>query len=262
MTTLLLVLLATTEFRPYEGPKPLVVWVQTNPWLWVIGSDTPRVVLYEDGELVLGKPVDHAFVYRHRRLQAAELAAFKERLRPVAAAAEIHPRYDLTGGMTDQPAALLYVRSREREIATAIEGLGARDSAPGKREPSDRADAGLTALLDLHNFLATLDEAGSVEWRPRYVEVMLWPFRAPGASAIRWPSDWPSLTSDRARKRHEDQYSIYLDGAMEPKVASFAATRSKAGGVEVGGRIWAISLRPVFPSEPIWRQAFERAPNP
>jgi len=40
---------------PYAGPKPLAVWIQTDPWLWVIGSDVPRAVLCEDGELVFVK---------------------------------------------------------------------------------------------------------------------------------------------------------------------------------------------------------------
>ena len=53
MTTLrahaVLLILATTggvasAFDPYAGPKPLAVWIQTDPWLWVVGSDVPRAV--------------------------------------------------------------------------------------------------------------------------------------------------------------------------------------------------------------------------
>ncbi len=32
--------------------RPIVVWMQTDPWLLVIGSDTPRLVLYDDGEAI------------------------------------------------------------------------------------------------------------------------------------------------------------------------------------------------------------------
>lgn len=34
---------------PYQGPKPVAVLVQTDPWAMVIGSDTPLVAIYDDG---------------------------------------------------------------------------------------------------------------------------------------------------------------------------------------------------------------------
>src|SRR5689334_16466703 len=37
---------------PYSGPRPVVVWIETNPWAMVLGADTPRLALYEDGTLI------------------------------------------------------------------------------------------------------------------------------------------------------------------------------------------------------------------
>lgn len=36
-------------FEPFNGPAPRFVYIESDPWAMVVGSDTPRIVLYEDG---------------------------------------------------------------------------------------------------------------------------------------------------------------------------------------------------------------------
>src|SRR5947207_13395630 len=82
-------------FDPYAGPKPLAVWIQTDPWLGVIGSDVPRAVLYEDGELVFIKVAGRRTVsLRHRKVARAELDAFKVRI-AAAVTTSTRARYEL-----------------------------------------------------------------------------------------------------------------------------------------------------------------------
>src|SRR3954454_8480988 len=38
--------------------KPQVAFYSTNPWLMVVGSDSPRFVLYEDGSIIYTKMRD------------------------------------------------------------------------------------------------------------------------------------------------------------------------------------------------------------
>ena len=40
------------EIDPYAGPRPIAVLIQANPWLNVIGSDTPMVAIYDDGQVI------------------------------------------------------------------------------------------------------------------------------------------------------------------------------------------------------------------
>ena len=40
--------LCAVEFHPFDGPKPVAVLIQTDPWAIVIGADSPRVAVYED----------------------------------------------------------------------------------------------------------------------------------------------------------------------------------------------------------------------
>lgn len=38
------------EFKPFDGPKLMAVFIQSDPWATVVGADTPRVAVYESGE--------------------------------------------------------------------------------------------------------------------------------------------------------------------------------------------------------------------
>lgn len=58
-TWLLAVLLAAAPasaqgrlFDPHSGPRPLIVWIQTDPWAMVLDADTPLLSLYEDGTMI------------------------------------------------------------------------------------------------------------------------------------------------------------------------------------------------------------------
>ena len=87
------------------------------------------------------------------------------------------------------------------------------------------------------------------------MEVMIWPYEnAPDASSV-WPKEWPGINSQRSMKRG-DSYSIFLDGALLPKLRKFLETGKARGAVEIGGKKWDVSYRFAFPSEPVWRNEF------
>jgi hypothetical protein len=85
---------------------------------------------------------------------------------------------------------------------------------------------------------------------------MIWPYEYAPDVSITWPKNWPGLDSKRAIKRG-DSYSIFLDGIMFPELQKFLKTRKEKGAVKIGDKKWAVSFRYVFPSEPMWRKAFE-----
>jgi hypothetical protein len=251
--------LLSAEFDPFEGPKPLAVFIQTDPWAMVIDSDTPRVAVYEDGTVIFWKESSRNGNYRRKQLSPVELSEFKKQLAPVTTLKDLKQFYSLRPHVTDQPEARFYVGEGERQLVTTVYGLRATDtnsSAQNRFPDKSKPDDVPGQLLQLHRFLCSIDYRDSDEWTPRFVEVMIWPYEyAPDASII-WPKDWPDLNSNRAIKR-EDSYSIFLDGTMLPELQKFLKTRKVKGAVKIGGKKWAISCRPVFPSEPTWRKAFE-----
>lgn len=247
------------EFDPFVGPKPLVVFIQTDPWAMVMGADTPRVAAYEDGTVVFIRISGKNATYQSKNLSATELSNLKKQLAPTMALKNLKSFYNLRPYDTDQPEAMFYIRDGERELASRVYGLtaeGKRSShnvSQGKRE----ADAVPDEIIELHKFLCAVDYPDSKEWTPRYLELMIWPYEYAPEASIKWPKDWPGLDSKRTFKRG-DSYSIFLDGKVLPELLKFLKTRKEKGAVEIAGKKWAVSFRPVFPSEPAWRKTIEK----
>jgi hypothetical protein len=244
-------------FDPYQGPKPLVIFIQSNPWGMAIGSDTPRVAVYENGDAIFLKDIEGRLTYHYVALDKNQLESVRAHLKPVSALKDLKRRYNIRPNWSDQPKAIFYLRDGERDIATSVYGLKDESiempgytESPGRVAPTTPPNE----LLELHRWLCALDYPGSEEWKPKYVEVMLWDYSYAPDASIDWPKDWPSLDSDRAIKR-ESIYSVYLDGTMLPKLRAFLKTRKEKGPVEISGKKMTASYRFVFPSERIWRKA-------
>ena len=252
---------AAADFDPFEGPKPLAIFIQSNPWAMVIGSDTPRVAVYENGEVIFVKKVNDQLVYHHIALDSDELEKVREQLKPVLALKDLKAQYNVMPHVTDQPEAMFYFRDANREVATSVYGLSiSRTQLPAHIEFQGGAEktAPPEELLKLHKWFSELDYANSKEWTPKYVEVMLWDYSYAPEASIQWPNDWPSLSSDRAFKRG-DSYSIFMDGLLLPKLRDFLATQKRSGAVAIAGKKMAASYRFTFPGERYWRKAFADA---
>jgi hypothetical protein len=245
------------EFNPYEGPVPIAVFIQSSPWTDVVGAETPRVVIYENGEVIFQKKVDEQFVYHHVVLDEDALAKVRDELRPVLALKDLKPRYNMAPKVTDQPTAMFYLRDGERARTSRVYGL----KAPGTKLPAytvfpdaPKPDVPPVELRKLHKRLYRGEFPKSEAWAPKFIEVLLWDYSYAPEPSIVWPKEWPSLESDRAVQRG-DSYSIFLDASLLPKLQEFRASRKPRGAVELGGKKWALSARYVFPGEPIWRKA-------
>src|SRR5437867_3731556 len=82
-------------FDPFHGPAPLVVLIQSDPWAMVIGSDTPRVAIYQTGEAIVGRDVGGRLVYHHAVLDKESLANVREHLTPLFALKDLKPAYNM-----------------------------------------------------------------------------------------------------------------------------------------------------------------------
>lgn len=255
---------AAAKFDPFEGSKPLAVFIQTNPWAMIIGSDTPRVAIYENGDVIFLRKVKDRPAYYHVTLAKGEFENVRKQLKPLVAVKDLKPQYNVRPNATDQPEAMFYLRDGQRTVATSVYGLMAAETKlpaytefAGRLKPTFPPDE----LLKLHKWFCELDYPKAQPWVPKYVEVMLWDYSYAPEASILWPKDWPSLTSDRALKRG-DSYSIFLDGALLPKLRDFLATRKEKGAVEIEGNKMAAEYRFTFPGERNWHKAFEEAAEP
>lgn len=259
-----LFLSATTSFAldidPFEGPKPIAVLIQTNPWLMVIGSDTPMLTIYEDGQVIyLKQEKDNPPRYVHTQLSDKEFDEVKKMLLSFGNYTDVKRGYDLAPNVFDLPETKIYLNLNETKLVTIIYGLmipgtklPAYSSFPGEKKADHLPDS----IKNLHSYLSGLNFDTFKEWTPKFVEVMIWPYEYAPEESIHWPEDWPGLDSPYTFKRR-DAYSIFLSGTKMKQLGEFLMNRKPKGAVEIGGKKWAISVRYTFPSEPIWREVFQ-----
>lgn len=275
---------ATADFDPFAGPKPLAVFIHSTPWEAHIGSDrpvvgvkTPRVAIYENGEVIFAKKVNNNLIYHRVLLDNEELQKVRERIKPVLGLTNVKPQYSLFFG-ADASEAMFYLTDGDRAVTTGVygleEGLASerRKSADrkslgrgqrldeGRSKPSPNPYAPPDGLLELHQWLRQLDYPNSDEWKPKYVEVVLrdYPYEFNNAS-IPWPKELLSLNSTRTVK-HGSTYSIFLDGSSLPKLRRFLTEHREKGAItEIQGKKMEIGYKHAFPAEREWRNAFEAA---
>lgn len=250
---------ALAKFDPYAGPKPIAVYIEVNPWLMVIGSDTPNVAVYDNGDIVFFKREGNTGAYRIGHLTEPQLAELRRRLEPLNSIADLKRHYDVSGGWTDQPTATLFVHGA-RDAATAVYGMTV--SGPSNRDRGQGAELPPAEVINAIRHVGGLHAEPNEAWTPRFIEVMLWDYGYAPQASIEWPNSWPGLNSDRAIRRG-DAYSIFLDGKDLPDLQKFLATQREKGAVLLGGKKWAVAYRFTFPNEPVWRAALygERRPN-
>ena len=249
------------DIEPFKGPKPIAVLIQTDPWLMVIGSDTPMVTIYDDGQVVyLKREKEKPPLLLAKQLNTNELAVIRKKLASFGDYSKLKGYYDLAPHVTDLPETKIYLSPEDGNLVTTVYALMISDThlpAYSTFGGDGKSDKLPEIIKKLHDYLTSLDFADAKPWEPPYVEAMVWGYDYAPEESIHWPKDWPGLDSPNTLKRR-DAYSIFLPGKELPKVRDLLKTQKEKGAVEIGGRKWAVSLRYTFPGEPVWSQAFKQ----
>lgn len=238
--------------RETGKPKPLVVLVETNPWLMVTGSDSPSFALYDDGQAIY--LTDGG--YKTVKLDDTELSKLIDRL-DLGTLACLNESYD-PATATDQPTETLTIFNGDRRSSVSVYG--------SMKSPSVRSKIP-EPFVSAYDMLRAFHRPDARDWLPDKIEVMVWPYEyAPGTSII-WPKNWPAL-DDASTVKRGDSYSIFVPAADYPALTRFLGSRQKKGAVEIGGKKWAVSTRFPFSGERDWMTrptndgAASACPNP
>lgn len=216
---------------PSANAEPVIVYIETDPWTMVIGSDSTRFVLYQDGTVIYRTDAG----YQSVTLAPADSAALAAKVR----LAGIKEHTDYTN-VTDQPSSII-IDFRTKQAVMAY-GATSRH-----RKRGDRGDK----LLTMITLLSEYQSPDPKVWEPEAIEVMIWPYEyAPEASII-WPETWPGLDHPATVQRG-DSYSLFVPISDKEALMAFLETRKPRGAVEIGGRKWAVSLRTPLPGEARW----------
>jgi hypothetical protein len=208
----------------------------SDPWLMVIGSDSPAFALYSDGTAIFRTKAGLESTKLNQTQKADLIRAFEN---PGLAA--LAGGYDAASA-TDQPSNQLLVYGDKVPFYISVYG-----SLDDKSVRTNLPKAITDAFDKLRHFQAPNAQA----WLPDRVEVMVWPYEYAPDQSIVWPQRWPHLADATTRKRG-DSYSIFVSSAELPALEAFLASGTEKAAVEIDGRKFAASVRLPFPHESLW----------
>lgn len=229
--------LTLAAVRKSELPSPIVVLLERDPWAMVVGSDSPRFALYEDGTIIQRTQTGYSKV----RLTERELKQFLGQLE-LDAMPRFYGGY-VTTDWTDQPEQALLIYRGEQPTFVSVYG--------SLNEPEVRAKVP-REIATAYDRISAFRHSRSEAWLPEHVEVMIWPYQYAPDPSIKWPEDWPGLSDPKTVRRGEDSFSIFMPSHKITELRSFLKRRSEKGAIEINGRKWAASIRFPFPHERLW----------
>jgi hypothetical protein len=211
---------------------PLIVLLESDPWAMVIGSDSPRLALYNDG-LVIYR-TDAAF--KSVELSKEESVELQQSINVEALACALGRH--VASDATDQPTETIFIGRGGKLGFVSAYGEPAGPNVPA-------------AMTSAYEKLTKFSHPSAKTWLPEKVEVMVWPYDYAPEASILWPKEWPGLDSSDTVKRG-DSFSIFLPAADYPRLVEFLKGRNEKGAVEIGGKKWAADVRFPFPHEEEW----------
>lgn len=218
-------------------PTPLLMLTIFDPWNSVLGADSPRFVLYDNGQVIYMRENDgweYATV-QLTRTQADML--FEQLVGDWQAQREFFMLDDYYDHllMTDQPSTTIYLFDPH----TGGKSVGVY----GNLETDEARDLTPDTFLDIYDQVLAYQSAEAETWLPDYFEVVVWEYEY--SDPTRWPADFPDLNSPSTVKR-DSVYSLYVP--IE-EYETFIELAEDASAFLINGETWAFSVRYPFPHE-------------
>lgn len=217
--------------------RPLIALIEKNPWLMVIGSDSPRFVLYDNG-LLIYFDVEHK-EYQSVTLSERELKQFLDSL-PSRDFFGLNDYYSVVHA-TDQPTNVL--------IISQSDILGKKVSVYGNLRDEDDRSKTPKSFLKIYDKITTYKNKSAKKWLPEKIEVMIWPDEYAKGS-LKWPNAWPDISDPRTKVRRKGEYSLFLDSSLLQDLKAFLQRRKGNQAVLINGKKYSVSYRYPFPGEP------------
>lgn len=210
----------------------------------VIGSDSPTLVLYDDGNVIYWKRAERGGKYVSAKLSTRERSEFLNRI-DARAFESLESYYAPAANVTDQSEYLMVLRKSDGSLKGVL-----TYGSPGRQNIS-RTKSFPSVLTDIYEMVSGYEHPEAKEWLPDVIEVMIWPYEYAPDKNLAWPNDWPGLSDPKTIKRG-DSYSIFIEKSRYEELKAFLSKRREKQAVLIGGKKWAISTRFPFPNESIW----------
>jgi hypothetical protein len=232
-----------------ETSQPLFVLIKYDPWLMVIGSDSPTFALYDDRTLIYWKQQGRQGKYYSVRLSDEEVSRVLDGVN-ARALASLEKHYEPAADIEDMPTYLMVFKSPEGSYKS-VSIYGPLGGAPEFVTNDPQYKSLPQTIDDAYRFVVSYDNPRASAWLPGFIEVMIWPYEYAPDKDLIWPKFWPG-PSDPATVRHGDMYSLFIESGHYTELVKFLSKRRERQAVRIDGKKWAVALRFPFPGEHIW----------
>lgn len=240
--TLLLTLAATVSFGQTFNEKygqPIVVLIETDPWLMVIGSDVPTFALYENGQIIYKKVV-------HKQWKYFEVRNDRETTQKIIKSLGItdslmkQQDYIEASSWTDQPTNIMILNFDTVRQITVYGQLRDSKNEARQKTPKD--------FVTVYDNIIKFEVDSAKEWLPDTFEVMATKYSYSPEKPLPWNKEWSDINSSSTVKRGDDLYSIYLDKKYFDDFIKLLRRMKEKQAVEINGEKYSLSYRLPFPN--------------
>lgn len=226
-----------TQVHP---PTPLVMLTTFDPWNMVMGSDSPRVVVYDSGLVIyVRQNADGDYEYASVVLTKTNLDALMDDFAIGRAFDQLDDYYE-TVFKTDQPTSTIQVMTDAGDTPKIVTVYGDLGDDPEARNLAP------AAFLDLYDKLVAYEHPKATTWRPPKYEIIVWEWDTSGG--VDWADDFPGL-DDPTTIQRDSVTSLYLSSEQYHR---FLKLVENGDPLRIEGRTWAYSVRYPFPHEGVY----------
>jgi len=240
--TTFLVLSLTVAFGQTYNEKygqPIIVLIETDPWLMVIGSDVPSFALYENGQIIYKKTSDNKTEYLEVQNDREKT---QQIIKSFGITDSLMKQKDFTkaSNWTDQPTNVMIFNFNTSRRISVYGNLRKKNSEDRKNTPKD--------YLTVYDNILAFNDNSAKKWLPETFEVMATDFSYSKEKPLIWKKEWNDLKSSSTVKRSDDLYSIYLDKKYYDDFIELLKMINQKQAVEINGKKFSLSYRLPFPN--------------
>lgn len=217
---------------------PIVVLVETDPWIMVIGSDVPTIAIYQYGDVIYKRIENKKMNYYSVKLDTAETQKLIYNL-GISDSLVKMADYISASEWTDQPTNELILNFDSARVKRVYGNLRSKDESRNKTPKY---------FLKVYDNLINYKDKREKIWLPDFIEIMLTNYSYSPETPIKWPTYWPDLNSKSTIKRSEDLYSIYLKNENFKEFIKLIQSLKEKQAVEINGKKFSVSYRMPFPN--------------
>lgn len=228
---------------PAPDARPVAVLITYDPWAMVIGSDSPSIVVYDDGTIIFRRQVSsgrYEYAVVHDRRALNRLVGTPEQRTTFATAKDDY----VLKHATDQPTTRLCLWLDTGRKCTSIYGLSEAEARQAESVPPQ--------VAGILRPLAGFSDRRARAWWPGQIEVMVWPYDHSPEEPAKWPEEWPDLDDPSTVARGEASFSVFVPSGERERLLSFVQRLRERQAVEIRGRKWSVGLRIPFPHDAEW----------